>query len=137
MSRPAPRGSRWLAFLLLVVGSLGVAAAWILLGFAQDRQYSWMAVVAALDAALLLRLARMPGGWVRSTWAVAATLVSIAVANWGIAAAQVGQLVGLLPWESALRLGPSHAWTLIVLANPAPQLAWLLLGLVVAAVAAR
>ena len=59
------------------------------------------------------------------------------MANWGIAAAQIGRLVGLLPWESAQRLGPAHAWTLINLANPAPQLAWLLLALAVAFVASR
>lgn len=96
-----------------------------------------MAVVAAIDAAVLLRLARMPTGWTRASWGIAATVLAIALANWGLAAAQIGRLVGLSPWESALRLGPSHAWTLVSLANPAPQLAWLLLALVVAAVASR
>jgi hypothetical protein len=122
---------------LLLIGSTGIAAAWVLLAFARDQQYSWMAVVAAIDAALLLRLARMPRGWPRAGWGVAATALAIAIANWGIAAAQIGRLVGLSPWESAIRLGPSHAWTLVSLANPAPQLAWLLLALVVAFVASR
>ena len=58
-----PRNSRLLAVLLLSVGSLGIAAVWILLAFARDQQYSWMAVVAAIDAAVLLRLARVPSGW--------------------------------------------------------------------------
>jgi len=132
-----PRNSPWFALLLLSIGSLGVAAAWILLAFARDQQSSWMAVIAAIDAAVLLRLARMPAGWRRAGWGVAATAIAIVVANWGIAAAQIGRLVGLAPWESALRLGPSHAWTLTGLANPTPQLAWLLAALVVAVVASR
>ena len=135
--RLARRSSRAWAGLLLLLGSCGIAAAWVLFAYARDQQASWMAVVAAIDAAVLLRLARVPGGWMRASWGVAATMLAIALANWGIAAAQIGRLVGLLPWESALRLGPSHAWTLISLANPAPQLAWLALALVVAAVASR
>src|SRR3546814_992417 len=60
-------------------------------------------VFAAIDAVLLLRLARMPAGGLRMLAAVAATSLSIVLANWGIAAAQIGKLMGLLPWESAFR----------------------------------
>lgn len=137
LSAPPPRASRWFALSMLTLGSLGVAAAWVLLAFAHDRQESWMAVVAAIDAAAMLRLSRAPSGWTRAACGVVATAVAIALANWGIAAAQIGKLVGLLPWESLLRLGPAHAWTLISLANPAPQQAWLLFALIVAAVASR
>jgi len=40
--------------------------------------------------------------------------------------------MGLAPWESALRLGPHLAWTLIGLANGTAEILWLLAGLVVA-----
>lgn len=130
------RPSRWLAPALLVLGSSGFAAAWILLALIRDRQCSWMAVLAAIDAALLLRLARTPAGWPRVLAAVAATAATIALANWGIAAAQVGRLLGLLPWESALRLGPRYAWTLAGLANRPADLAWLAAALLLAALAA-
>ena len=123
--------------LLLMLGSVGFAAAWVMLAVARDRQCSWMAVLAAADAVLLLRLARMPGGWVRAGLAVLATAATIALANWGIAAAQMGRVMGLLPWESMTRLGPSFAWTLANLANPPVDLLWLGLGLVLAAIAAR
>ena len=83
---PAARGSRWFALTLLAIGSFGFAAAWVLVAFARDRQCSWMALLAAIDAALLLRLARMPGGWTRVALAVAATATTIVLANWGIAA---------------------------------------------------
>jgi hypothetical protein len=68
---------------------------------------------------------------------VAATAVSIILANWGIAAAQVGKAMGLLPWESALKLGPQYAWTLIGLANQPADLAWLAAALLLAAIASR
>ncbi|WP_159017168.1 hypothetical protein [Cognatiluteimonas profundi] len=137
MDTPAAPPARWLAPVLLLVGSLGFAAAWILLAFARDRQCSWMAILAALDAAVLLRLSRMDRGWRRAALAVASTVATIVLANWGIAAAQMGRVMGLLPWESMTRLGPSFAWTLANLANPPVDLLWLALALVVAAVASR
>jgi hypothetical protein len=126
-----------LAAILLLIGSTGFAAAWILLAWARDQQCSWMAVLAAVDAVLLVRLARMPAGWLRATLAGAATAVSILLANWGIAAAQMGKPMGLLPWESMGKLGPSFAWVLVTQANHPADLAWLWLGLVLAVVASR
>ena len=131
------RRARWLAPTLLVIGSFGFAAAWVLLAFARDQQCSWMAILAALDAALLLRMARMPRGWLRAMLAVLSTAVTIVLANWGIAAAQMGQVMGLLPWESMTKLGPFYAWTLANLANQPIDLLWLATALVLAAIAAR
>lgn len=137
MSTETRPSSPWFALVLLAVGSLGVAAAWVLLVLARNEQSSWMAVVAAADAALLLRLGRMrPGAW-RALAGVTGTALAIAAANWGIVAGQLGKVVGLLPWESITRLGPSHAWTLMTAANPQQQLAWLVSALVIAAVASR
>ena len=136
MAAPAAP-SRWLAPTLVTLGSFGFAAAWVLLAFAYNRQCSWMAVLAACDAALLVRLARMAPGWRRASLAVASTAITIVLANWGIAAAQMGQVMGLLPWESMIRLGPSLAWTLASLANPPVDLLWLWLGLVLAVVISR
>lgn len=128
---------RWFAPALLMVGSFGFAAAWVLLAFARDRQCSWMAMFAAVDAVLLLRLARMPAGWPRAALAVAGTAATIALANWGIAAAQIGRFMGLLPWESMTKLGTSYAWTLANLANAPADLAWLGAALVLAGIASR
>ena len=44
--------------------------------------------------------------------------------------------MGLLPWDSALRLGPVYAWELLRLANGPAELAWYALALVLAAVGA-
>lgn len=126
-----------MSWLLLVLGTLGFAAAWITLGFFNNAQNSWMAVVGALDVAWMLRL----GGWPRGRGRVAAALVAtfaiVVIANWGIIATQLGRMLGLTPWESAVRLGFNHAWTLMQLANGAWDIAWLALALLVAALASR
>ena len=86
---------------------------------------------------LLLRLGRMPGGWLRSFLGVVGTALAIAMANWGIVAAQVGREMGLLPWESMFRLGPHFTWMLTTLVNDRVDLAWWGAALVVAAIASR
>ena len=133
MNESAVRRARWLAPALLALGSLGCAAAWILLALSTGRMCAWMAVVAGIDAAVLLRLARVPVGAARLAAAVLATATTVAIAYWGIIATQLARSVGVLPWESALKLGPSHAWTLAGLATAPVDLAWLGTGLVVAA----
>ncbi|MCD9028944.1 hypothetical protein LDO26_12070 [Luteimonas sp. BDR2-5] len=135
---PPTRARRWpLAIALLLLGSLGIAAAWILVAENRNAQSSWMAVVAALDAAWLLRLARARPGLLRAALGTAATALAIIVASWGIVAAQLARPMGMLPWESALKLGPQHAWTLAGMANSAVDLAWFGAGLVIAAVLSR
>jgi len=133
MNHTAVRRARWLAPALLVLGSLGCAAAWIPLALSTGRPCSWLALLAAIDAAFLLRLARMPAGAARPAMAVLGTAATIVLAYWGIIASQIARTVGVLPWESALKLGPHHAWTLAGLATAPVDLAWLGSGLVLAA----
>ena len=121
----------------LLLASLGVAAAWVLVAMALDSQASWMALVAAVDAALIVRLARLRPGATRALCGVLATGLAILAANWGIVAAWLGGNLGLLPWESMLKLGPEFGWLLMRLGNGGTDLAWLLAGLVVAAFASR
>jgi hypothetical protein len=137
MDETAVRRARWFAPALLTIGSLGCAAAWILAALASGHQCSWIALLAGLDAAFLLRLARMPRGTARTLLAVLGAGATIAVANWGIAAGQIGRAMGLLPWESAGKLGMAYAWTLSALANTPTDLAWLAVGLLAAAVLSR
>ena len=133
----AVRRARWLAPALLLLATLGCAAAWILVALAAGRQSSWMAVVAAVDAAVLLRVARMPPGRWRAVAGMAATLATIALANWGIAASEIGRSVGMLPWDAAARLGPDYAWTLAVLANGTADRLWLAAAVAIAAISSR
>lgn len=123
--------------MLVTLGSAGFAAAWVLLAYTRNQQSSWMAVLAALDAVLLLRMARMPASWLRAMLAVAATMASIVLANWGIAAAQIGKMMGLLPWQAMAKQGLDYSWTLATLANGPVDLAWLAAALLVALIAGR
>ncbi|MBP6797401.1 MAG: hypothetical protein KA124_04845 [Luteimonas sp.] len=122
---------------LLLLASFGAAAAWVLVAMALDTQASWMALVAAADAALIVRLARLRPGAMRALYGVLATLLAILAANWGIVAAWLGRSLGLLPWESMLKLGPEFGWLLMRLGNGATDLAWLAAALLVAAFASR
>jgi len=133
----SPRRTTWLSWLLLLLGVGGFAAVWVLVGLYSDAQSSWMAILGALDVALMLRLGHWPTGPQRATLGVVATLAMMLLANWGITSGQLGDVLGLHPWDSALKLGLHHAWTLAQLANGAGDALWLALALVVAALASR
>lgn len=137
MPPPPKQTSRWFPLALVTVGSFGFAAAWVLLASVRNQQCSWMAVLAAIDAVLLLRMAKMSPGWARGMVAVAATAASIVLANWGIAAAQIGKAMGLLPWQALAKQGLEYSWTLSTLANGPTDLAWLAGALLLALLAGR
>ena len=122
---------------LLLLATAGIAAFWALVSLVTGKQCSWIAMMAAGDAALILRLMRIPSGGMRACVALASTAVAIALANWWIAAGQIGRSLGLMPWDSSLRLGPDYAWTLATLANHPADLAWLAAALLFAAIAGR
>lgn len=122
-----------LALLACLAGVLGVAAAWVAAAMLLGNAASWMAVVAAVDAVLLLRLFGFPGGRAAAVLAALATLATFALANWMIAATVVGRMMGLPMLASAQRLGVDHAWALASLANGRAGFAMLLLAVLVAA----
>lgn len=132
-----PTGRIALALALLSLGTAAVALAWIALATATGRQSNWMALVAALDAAWLVRLAGLPRGWGRAAWALAATAAAVVLAHWGIIATGIGALIGLAPFDSALRLGTGLAWTVARLLNGPVDLALLAAAAVVAVAAGR
>lgn len=134
---PPSRPARWLAPAMMLFGGSLLALLWMLLALYLGRPCGWMAVAGALASALMLRLGGMPRGWPRAGLAVLGTLLTIALVNWGIAAAQIGSSLGLDPWDSALKMGSDYAWTLAKLANQMTDRAWMGLALVVAAIAGR
>lgn len=135
---PPSKPARWLAPLMLPLGGTALPALlWMLLALYLERPCGWMAVASALASALMLRLGGMPHGWMRAALAVLGTLLTIALVNWGIAAAQIGASLGLNPWDSALKMGSDYAWTLAKLANPMADRIWMGLALVVAVIAGR
>lgn len=135
MSPPAPSARRasWFSWLLLLLGACGFAALWVLGSLYTGRQLGWMALLGALDIAWLLRLGGWRPGTGRMVAGIVATAAIVIVANWWITATQIGAMVGLDPWNSALRLGWHHAWILVQLANGALDALWVAVGLGVAA----
>lgn len=127
--------ARWFALPLLLLGLLGFVSAWVLLALVLESQCAWLAPLAALDMVLLLAISRWPAGAGRAGWAFVATAMTIVLANFGIAAGELGQSFGMRPWESATMLGANHAWTLLEMANSPVDLALYAAGLVVSLVA--
>jgi hypothetical protein len=113
---PAPRRiPRWLLPVMLVVASACVLVIWVALALYLQRQTGWMALLVALDVVLVLRLGGMAAGTRRAVLAAVVTVIISALALWALPATQLGLAFGLTPWESALRLGAHHGWTLISL----------------------
>ena len=130
--RPTAR-TRWLLPVAsLTVGVLGATAAWVALHLLLGTMVAWMAPLAALDMAWMLRLAAAPAGRARAVVATAATAVAIALSLWMVAATQIGRLLGLTPLESAQRLGPVLFGELVRHGTDAWDLAFLALALPIA-----
>lgn len=102
-----PSCRQWLLPLLaLCIGVLGMTAAWLALSMFLGSPCGWLAPLAALDMALMLRLSAAPPGPMRAAAAVLGTLAALFASYWMMAATFMGQLLGLSPLESAQRLGP-------------------------------
>ena len=128
---PAPR--RLVAPLIfLLLGIFGMAAVWTLTALIVDRQCAWMAAIAAADLALLVRIGRAAPGLPRAVANLIATALTIVVANWCIAAAQMGGPMGLPMTESLQRIGPDFAQTLLLIANQPIDWAWYAIAAVLA-----
>lgn len=139
-SPPPSARRRWSSLFRLacLLGACaGFAAIWVILATASERQHSWMAMLGALDVAWIMRLVEWPAGPRRGWVAMGATALIAAAANWWIIAVQLGYAMGYTPLESAMRLGPHHAWTLAQLVNGPLDALMIGASLVIAAVAAR
>lgn len=99
-----------MVLVVAVVAVAGVAAVWSGLSLVFRSNCGWMALVTALDAALLLRLAAIPPGRARAGWAVAITLATVAVAWYLVSAAQIGMLMGFRPADAVWKISPGLAW---------------------------
>ena len=117
-----------------LAGVAGMVGAWVALGALAGSSFSWLALVAAVDVALLLRLTHAPPGRARSAVALLATLAIVAIAQWLLAATRVGALVGLEPFASLSRLGPALGWQVIKLSLDRVDWVLLLASLPLAAI---
>lgn len=90
-----------------------MTAAWLALAMFLGSPCGWLAPLAALDMALMLRLSAAPAGRIRAALAILGTVTAVVLSYWMMAATQMGQLLGLSPLESAQRLGPVLAGELV------------------------
>ena len=132
-----PGHPRWLWPFLLLLGSTTLVVAWSSLALASGHQHGWLALLAALEAAWMLRLGGMRPGWLRALLALAATLAMIAAAQWFIASGHIGAQMGLAPWQAAPKMGAFYVLTLSQLANTALDMACLALAPLLALWAGR
>jgi len=117
---------RFLALLAGMAAIAGVAAVWMGVSVMLRGPCSWMAVVAALDAALLLRLASFPPGRERAAIAVAITAATVIFAGFLFATAHVGLLMGMRPSESVWKMSPGLALLYVQANTGLFDLAWVL-----------
>lgn len=75
-----------------------------------DAPCLWMTVFAAVDIALMLRLTGAPAGWPRFIGIFLGTAIIVLASQWLIAANAFGLVLGLLPHEAALQVGPVLVW---------------------------
>ena len=122
---------------MLLLGSTTLVVAWSSLALATGRQHGWVALLAALEAAWMLRLGGMSPGWTRRLLAAAATLAMAVAVQWIIVSGHIGVQMGLAPWEAAPKMGAFFVWTLSRLANTWLDLLCLALAPLLALRAAR
>lgn len=92
------------------VAVFGIAALWAGASVLLGSSAAWFAIVAALDAVLLLRLANWPRGARGAAVTVAVTLLTIGVAQYFVATAKIGVVMGLRPFESLPLMSFDLAW---------------------------
>jgi hypothetical protein len=103
-SRTPSAATLWIALCACTIAIVGVAALWAAISLVLGGSCGWMAILAALDAVLLLRLANWPPGRARALVALGVLALTLPVAGYFLATAQVGRGMGLRPFEALPRM---------------------------------
>lgn len=127
--RPESRLARLLPPVAWLAGVAGMVAIWLAVALATRGVAGWLALLAAVDLALLLRLSGQVAGRTRARAATAGTALAIAISYWFVAAMMMGLPLGLRPLEAATRIGPVLAGELLRHATSGWDVAWALLAL--------
>lgn len=100
-----------LALFVALMVMLGIAAAWGTASLFLHSPCSWMALVTAADAAIVLRLAGLARGRARARWSVLVAVLAILAGGFAVAALQIGAAFGSVPHEAVWNIGPGLART--------------------------
>ena len=132
-SQHAPQTARWwLSIVSSLAAALGVAAIWAALSVALHSTVAWMALLAALDVIGVLALTGLAASRARAVLAGLATTLSLALAWWFIAAAQMARAMGLHPFVSLQRMGSSLALDLVRSSHTSADLTWAIASVLLA-----
>ncbi len=104
-------GSTGIALFVALLVTLGSAAIWGAASLFLHAPCAWMAPVIAVDTAIVLRLASVPGGRGRGLLALLITAIAIALGAFTVAALQIGIAFGILPHEAVWNIGAGLART--------------------------
>ena len=126
-SRPAPLGWLLLCTGVALVAAAGLSALWTIFALATASLAGWMACVAGIDAALLLRLSGRPSDRARARASILVYLFSVAASVYVVGAARLGSGLGLQPLEALERISPGLV-QLYLLSNDTPW-DWFWLGI--------
>jgi hypothetical protein len=102
---------------MLLLGVFVFAGAWLAVATACDSRVGWMALLAALNSIVLLRLGRVHSGTPRALLAVLVTGASIALGEWLLAALPISWQMDQSPMQAAQRMGLDFSWMLVRLGN--------------------
>lgn len=97
------------ATFVAVLALAGIAAIWGGVGLFRRSPCGWMALIAAVDAAILMRLSGFPAGAMRAHITLVITALSIVAGGFVVAAASIGIGFGALPHEAIWRTAPETA----------------------------
>jgi len=119
-------------WLLLLLSSLALFQVWLLVALRMHTLTGAMALFVAWIISTILRQGLVPDRRMRASLAVGLTGMLAAVTCWCWAAALLSMELGMPLWESALRLRPHLAWTLVTLNHDLTNGLWLVLALFLA-----
>lgn len=126
------RAGSIMGLLIAVVAVAGASAIWLGVAVILRSNAGWMAVVVALDAALLLRLAGLRPGARRAIWAIAITLTTIVAAAFLVATARIGMDMGIRPAEAVSKMSLGLSWLWVQSNSGWPEALWVAVAVGVA-----
>jgi hypothetical protein len=132
------RARAWLLLVLVTTAiSAGLSAVWAGVAALSGGNAAWMALVAALDTALLLRLAGHPPGRRRALLGVLITAATVACSAVLVASAKIGMVMGMKPMAALGRISAEMVPLWLGAQLGIGDLLWVVAGLLLAWFSAR
>ncbi len=93
-----------LALATALLAAAGMTGIWCAAALLLKSPCGWMALVVAVDVALMMRLSGLPSGTGRAATATAATLLTLATGAFAVAGVRIGHAFGEVPHLAVWRI---------------------------------